>query len=103
MQPKLSGLVDLAIFATCRPDVAMARENAWALTVLTGETTNPDSIAKLIRIWQECYEQLKAENHPIQMIDTTVLPPEQVGQKVLEMILQTIEEKINNPKSLELP
>lgn len=102
LQPKLKSLIDLVIFATCRPDVAMARERDWALTAITGETTNPDAITKLIQIWQECYEQLKVEKCPVQMIDTTVLPPDQVGQKVLEMILQAIEKKLNDPKTLEL-
>lgn len=102
LQPKLSSLIDLAIFATCRPDVAMAREKGWALTAITGETTNPDTITRLIQIWQECYAQLRKEERPVQMIDTTVLPPDQVGQKILELILETIEKKLDNPQALEL-
>lgn len=102
LQPKITSLVDLAVFATCRADVAMAREGDWTLTAITGETTNPDTITKLIQIWQECYEQLKAKECPVQMIDTTTLPPDRVGQKVLEMILEAIEKKLNSPKLLEL-
>ena len=102
LQPKLSNLIDLAIFATCRPDVAMARERDWALTAITGETTNPDTITRLIQIWHECFGQLQAERRPVHIIDTTLLPPDQVGQKILELILETIEKKLNDPKALEL-
>lgn len=102
LQPKLISLIDLAIFATCRPDVAIAREKTWALTAITGETTNLDTIARLVQIWQECFGQLQAEHRPVHIIDTTLLPPNQVGQKILELILETIEKKLNDPKTLEL-
>ncbi len=102
LQPKLTNLVDLGLFVICQPEVALAREKTWALTALTGETTNLETIAKLVQIWQGCFKQLQAEKRPVQLIDTTFLNPSQVGQRILEMVLKTIEEKLKNPESLEL-
>jgi thymidylate kinase len=97
-QPEVASKIDTCFFVICSAEEALRREAEWALTVKQGETTNLESIEKLINIWQDCYQRFTELKAPVVLLDTTKMSPKQMGNFILSRTIKAMRERIRKIK-----
>lgn len=85
--------IDAAYFMICDPKVAMERELRVALTDKLGETTNPQSIEKLVGRYKKAYTDLSPKYTQLRLFDTTALKEDVMIETVAMNILEALEKK----------
>ncbi len=85
--------IDAAYFMVCDPKIAMERELRVALTDKLGETTNPQSIEKLVGRYRKAYSDLSPEYPQLRLFDTTHLKEDIMIENVALDILMSLEKK----------
>ncbi len=93
LSPFWSSKIDIAYFMICRPDQAIEREQRIALTERLGETTNPETVKRLVDRYQMAFSQLSPDHRQIRLIDTTDLSEQVMIEKVAEITLDILENK----------
>jgi thymidylate kinase len=97
-QPEIANKIDICFFVVCQAEEALRREAKWALTDKHGETTNPETIKNLIKIWRDCFKKLKNDNQQIFLMDTTKMSPKQMGYFILKQTLKVIGKQLKKIK-----
>jgi hypothetical protein len=87
-------LIDKAFFVICEPEEAMRRELRIAVTDRLGETTNPDSIKKLVTRYHSAYEQLSPAHPQLELVDTTHMGEQEMVDLFSSKILDAMEARI---------
>lgn len=85
--------IDLAYFMVCDPVQAMERELKIALSQKMGETTNPKTIASLVKRYREAYDNLHRDHPQLRLLDTTGMDEQDMVEVVALEILNTLEIK----------
>ncbi len=85
--------IDIAYLMICDPKIAMEREMRIALSKKTGETTNPETIKKLIHRCQNAYDSLSPNNPQLRIFDTSGYSEHEMVQLIAKDILLTLEKK----------
>lgn len=93
LQKPLTDYIDAAIMMTCSAEEAMKRELKIALSSKLGETTNPESIKRLERIWKNAYERLQGEYPQLTLMDSTKLDESQMIEDVTLTALNAFEKR----------
>lgn len=89
--------IDIAFFVVCDPILAVEREGRiHAIDQESGETTNPKTIETLKSIFEKSYEKLHTKFLQLHLIDTTNLTEQDMVDKVTEIILTKLSQKIQN-------
>jgi thymidylate kinase len=82
--------IDVAYFMICDPRIAMERELRIALSDKLGETTNPETVTRLVGRYKAAYQTLSPTNPQLHLIDTTAMTEQEmvefVGQKTLDIL-----------------
>ena len=77
----------------CDPEVAMQREERIALSSKLGETTNPETIRKLVARYKRAYEELSPAHPQIHLLDTTNLGEMEMVEIIAQKTLDAMEAK----------
>ena len=85
--------IDISYFMVCDSDVAMKREERIAATKKLGETTNPETIKKLVSRYKKAYEILKPDNPQLHLLDTTYMKEKEMVKKFSIEILSILDQK----------
>jgi len=91
-----ANFIDVAYFMVSDPKIAMEREQKIALSSKLGETTNPTTVANLVRRYTEAYLQLSAKFPQIRLFDTTNHGEKEMVTTIASDILNTLEQKSQN-------
>jgi thymidylate kinase len=86
--------IDIAYLMTCDAEKAMEREMRIALSSKLGETTNPETIKKLINRCKKTFTVLSPSHPQLRIFDTTNMDEQEMIQNIANDILQTLESKI---------
>ena len=89
--------IDAAYFMICDPDEAMHRELRIALSQKLGETTNPETIRKLVNRYQRAYETLRPAYPQLHLIDTAKLSEQEMVTTIANKTFDILEQKIKTP------
>lgn len=90
--------LDIAYMMTCEPEKAMERELRIALSRKLGETTNPETIRKLIARCHKVYCSLSPLYPQLRIFDTTKMEEPEMVRTVAEDILLTLHKKAEEQK-----
>ncbi|MFA5987357.1 MAG: hypothetical protein WC797_01755 [Candidatus Paceibacterota bacterium] len=90
--------IDAAYFMVCDPKIAMERELKIALSQKLGDTTNPETIKKLVGRYTRAYQTLSPTCPQLTLLDTTGLSEIDMIQQVANNILGALEKKIRSGK-----
>lgn len=85
--------VDAAYFMVCDPEEAMRREMRIALSEKMGETSNPQTIEKLVGRFRRAYEVLHPDHPNLFLFDTTHLAEQTMVETIAAHTLQLLEQK----------
>lgn len=88
--------IDVAYFFICDVEVAMEREQRVALSEKLGETTNPKTVARLVKRYQEAFTVLKKDYPQLRILDTTLLSERTMIKKVAQNVLNILEKKASS-------
>jgi hypothetical protein len=61
-----------------------------------GETTNPQSIAKLIDRYTRAYEQLKDAHPQLELVDTSELNEQEMVDVIASKVLEALYQKVTD-------
>lgn len=86
--------IDIAYLMTCEAETAMERELRIALSSKLGETTNPETIKKLIARCNRTFQTLSSKRPELRIFDTTKMNEQEMVQKIAEDILSSLIRKI---------
>ena len=87
--PDFVNLLNNAFFIVCEAEEAIKRDQKYALSDKFGETTNPNSIKNLIKIWQGCFIKLPDRfKGKLTMVETADINPRQAAEIILNEILK---------------
>lgn len=86
--------IDAAYFMVCNPEEAVKREQRIALSQKLGETTNPETIKKMVERYKSAYETLSPKYSQLHIIDTTNIDEHEMVEVVAAETLKIFEEKI---------
>lgn len=89
---------DAAYFMVCEAQEAMRREMRIALSDRMGETTNPDSIVKLISRYTTAFRRLRHDHPQLQLMDTTGMDEQAMVSAVATETLSALERCIEQEK-----
>ncbi len=96
--PLWTDCIDLAYFMICDPEKAMGRELKIALSTKLGETTNPETIRRLVGRYREAYRQLHASYPQLSLVDTTDLDEHTMIEMIATKTLDALEQKVRKRK-----
>ncbi len=85
--------IDVAYFFICEAEEAIRREHRVTLSKKLGATTNPETINKLIRRYQEAYKILSPKHKQLFLIDTTHLDEQKMIEGVATQMFEIFEQK----------
>jgi hypothetical protein len=85
--------IDIAYMMTCEPEKAMERELRIALSRKLGETTNPETITKIIERCRTVYNDFSPDHPQLRHFDTTNMDESEMVRRVAEDILLTLSQK----------
>jgi hypothetical protein len=94
LSPWWIDLIDKAFFVVCEPEEAMRRELRIAITDRLGETTNPASVAKLVKRYRDAYDQLSPTHPRLELIDTTHVGEQEMVDLFSRKVLDAMEARI---------
>ena len=89
--------IDAAYFMICDPKVAMERELRIALSDKLGETTNPETVRKLVSRYRTAYDTLRPQFPQLRLIDTTEMSEQDMVEYVGQHTLNILESKAKTP------
>lgn len=93
LSPLWVNLIDAAFFMVCQPEEAMRREQRIALSQRLGETTNPDSIAKLVDRYVKAYDILRPNHSQLTLLDTTPMGEQEMVDRIATLTLDALEKR----------
>jgi len=85
--------IDAAYFVVCDPQEAMRRELRIALSQKLGETSNPETIKRLVERYNVAYTKLSSVHSNLFLLDTTLLNEQEMVSKIADHVLSTLEAK----------
>lgn len=94
--PTWFNMLDAVFIVITTPEEAMRRDRKESLTQKFGDTTNPESIKKLIRFFEKSYEKLSKKRSNIFLVDTTKLSEVEMTEIVLDKTLTALEKRFLN-------
>lgn len=86
--------IDAAYFMVCDPEEAMKREQRIALSQKLGETTNPETVKKLVERYKSAYEVLSPKHKQLYIIDTSNMGEHEMVEMVAAETLRIFEQKV---------
>lgn len=86
--------IDIAYLMTCDAKEVMEREHRISMSNKQGQTTNPETIRKLISRCKRTYDILSPEHPELRIFDTTNMPEIEMVQTVTNDLLHTLLQKI---------
>ncbi|OGN00441.1 MAG: hypothetical protein A3B91_04320 [Candidatus Yanofskybacteria bacterium RIFCSPHIGHO2_02_FULL_41_29] len=93
-----TSLIDRAYIFVCEAEKAMAREFRVTISKQGRETTNPNSIANLVKIFRDSYSYLHLFHRQLQFIDTTNMTEQEMVDTVAEDLINALAKlKIKSP------
>lgn len=96
LSPLWMNKIDVAYFMISDPKTAMDREMRIALSSKTGETTNPDAIATLIKRYKDAFQTLSPDYPQLHLLDTTKLNEYEMVHQIATNTLNLLENKTKN-------
>ncbi len=91
--PTWFNMLDAIFVVVTTPEEAIKRDRAESLTKKFGETTNPKSVEKLVKLFKKTYSDLSKKRENIFLIDTTDLDELEMTELVLGKILTALENR----------
>lgn len=91
--PTWFNMLDAIFIVVTTPEEAIKRDREESLTQKFGETTNPESVTKLIQLFKNSYEELSKKRENIFLLDTTKLSKLEMTEIVLKKTLSALEKR----------
>lgn len=88
--------ITIAFFMICDPEIAMQREQRIALSTKLGETTNPETIRKLVERYKKAHEELSPLHPQIHLIDTTHMQEGEMVEMIAQKTLDAMEARTHS-------
>ena len=85
--------IDAVYFMVCGVEETMRRELRIALSDKLGETTNPETVKKLVDRYKRAYEELSPKYKQLLLIDTAKMNEKEMVEYVASMTLDTLEKR----------
>jgi hypothetical protein len=96
LMPFWTSKISAAYFMVCEAAQAIQREQRIALSERLGETTNPETVIRLVQFYRNAYRDLKPAHPQLEMIDTTALSEQEMVEIVGTKILATMESRVTS-------
>jgi len=91
--------IDACYIMTCRPEIAMERELRIALSQKLGETTNPQTMRKLVDRYKVTYQTLSPRFPQLHFLDTSDLDEQTMVETIAMEILNTLEKRCSKKET----
>jgi thymidylate kinase len=85
-------MIDAVFFVVTTPEEAVKRDLEVSLTEKFGETTNPESIKKLVNLFHETYLAFK-NRKGVYLLDTTDMDRKKMSEFILKKALNAMEKR----------